>query len=261
MAGTVLVEDDGAVRTITLNRPHRLNAITEELMDDLNGALAAAQADAGVAAIVLTGAGRAFCAGDDLVEQQEQDTSDLDVLRGFLETLQDVTRHIMLGETPVVAAVAGWAVGGAFSWPMNCDLSVWEKGAKGFFPELAHGLFVSGGMTYLLPLWAGGPAANDILYSGDRYDAETLHGRGLVSRVAEPGAGLAAAQDLAQRIAGYPSAARAAMKRTVIGGFRAGLEDALTREIDALMEVMIAGDWRARTADNFPAAKQGGSGE
>jgi enoyl-CoA hydratase/carnithine racemase len=254
---TVLVEDDGGVRTVTLNRPHRLNAINDDLMRDLNAALAAAQADPGVAAIVLTGAGRAFCAGDDLVDQQEQDTSDLDALRGFLERLQDITRNIMLGETPVVAAVAGWAVGGAFSWPMNADLSVWEAGARGFFPELAHGLFVSGGMTFLLPQWTGGPAANDILYSGDRYDAETLHARGLVSRVAPAGEGLATARSLAERIAGYPAAARAAMKRTVIGGFRAGLVDALDREVAALMEVMVAGDWRERTAANFPASGKG----
>lgn len=257
MADTVLVEDDGAVRTVTLNRPHRLNAINDDLMCDLNAALAKAQADASVAAIVLTGAGRAFCAGDDLVEQQEQDTGDLHALRDFLQRLQDVTRNIMLGETPVVAAVAGWAVGGAFSWPMNCDLSVWEAGARGFFPELAHGLFVSGGMTFLLPHWAGGPAANDILYSGDRYDAESLQRMGLVSRVAEPGQGLETARMLAGRIAGYPAAARAAMKRTVIGSFRAALEDALEREVDALMEVMVAGDWRALTAHNFPAAKPG----
>lgn len=255
LTATVLIEDEGAVRTITLNRPERLNAINDELMRDLNAALADAQADPAVAAVVLTGAGRAFCAGDDLVEQQEQDTSDLHALRAFLQRLQDVTRHIMLGETPVVAAVAGWAVGGAFSWPMNADLSVWEEGAKGFFPELAHGLFVSGGMTFLLPRWVGGPAANDILYSGDRYDAETLHRLGLASRVAAPGQGLDTARALAERIAGYPAAARAAMKRTVLGGFRNALEEALEREVEALMEVMLAGDWRDRTAANFPAAK------
>lgn len=256
MGDTVEITDDGAVRTIALNRPHRLNAINDALMVDLNAALAAAQADPAVAVIVLTGKGRAFCAGDDLVEQQEQDTSDLHALRDFLDRLQDVTRNIMLGETPVVAAVAGWAVGGAFSWPMNCDLSVWEKGARGFFPELAHGLFVSGGMTFLLPHWAGGPAANGIVYSGDRYDAEMLHAMGLVSRVAEPGQGLETANGLAHRIAGYPAAARAAMKRTIVGGFRAALEDALGREVDALMEVMLAGDWRERTARNFAPAKK-----
>jgi enoyl-CoA hydratase/carnithine racemase len=257
MAGTVLSDDDGGVRTITLNRPHRLNAITEELLDDLTAALAAAEADPAVAAIVLTGAGRAFCAGDDLVEQQHQDVSDLDALRAFAQKLQDVTRTIMLGETPVIAAVAGWAVGGAFSWPINADLAVWEAGAKGFFPELSHGLFVSGGASFLVPLWAGGPAGNDILYSGDRYDAETLHRLGLVSRVAEPGKGIGVAQALAARIADYPAAARAAMKRTVVGGIRAGLEDALEREVAGLIEVMVAGDWRARTAANFPAAKAG----
>jgi enoyl-CoA hydratase/carnithine racemase len=120
---TVLSEDRGAVRILTLNRPERLNAITEQLITDLNSALEAAHADAGVRAIVLTGSGRAFCAGDDLHEYAEQ-ASTREATQAYVEELQQVTRRIMLGRVPVVAAVHGWAVGGGFEWVLDCDLVV-----------------------------------------------------------------------------------------------------------------------------------------
>ena len=101
---TVLTEDRGPVRILTLNRPGRLNAITEQLIADLNAALAAAHAEPSVRALVLTGAGRAFCAGDDLHEYAEQ-ASTREATRAYVEELQQVTRHIMLGRVPVVAAV------------------------------------------------------------------------------------------------------------------------------------------------------------
>ena len=141
MSEPVLSIDDGGVCVITLNRPARLNAINPALLDGLNTTLARADADERIGAIVLTGAGRAFCAGDDLVEQRSMLDADEATLAGFVDAIQQVTRHIMFGDTPVVAAVRGWAVGGAFSWPVNCDFSVWSDDARGFFPELRIGLY------------------------------------------------------------------------------------------------------------------------
>lgn len=170
---TVLTEDRGAVRVITLNRPERLNAITEQLIADLNAALADAQADDAVRAIVLTGAGRAFCAGDDLHEYAEQ-ASSREATQAYVEQLQEVTRHIVLGRVPVVAAVQGWAVGGGFEWVLDCDLVVVGESARAFFPEMSLGLFVTGGVTAILPRIVGLSRARQLLLLGERIDSTQM---------------------------------------------------------------------------------------
>src|SRR5262249_48296193 len=151
MGGTVLTEDGGdGVRVIILNRPQRLNAITPELLEDLIGALQAADRDAAIRAIVLTGAGRAFCAGDDLKEFGSQ-SKDEATTRAYIARIQDVTRTMVLGDTPVIGAIRGWAVGGGLEWMINCDFAIAAEGARFFFPEIALGVFVTGGVTELLP--------------------------------------------------------------------------------------------------------------
>ena len=183
MSDSVLSIDDGGVCVVTLNRPARLNAINPDLLDGLNTALARADADERLSAIVLTGAGRAFCAGDDLVEQRSMHDADEAAIAGFVDAIQQVTRHIVLGDTPVVAAVRGWAVGGAFSWPVNCDFSVWSEDACGFFPELKIGLYPSGAVTFLLPLQVGPALAREMLYTARKYTAADLLACGLASEV------------------------------------------------------------------------------
>jgi enoyl-CoA hydratase/carnithine racemase len=148
MTGTVLTEDvAGGVRIVTLNRPERLNAITPELLDDLVAALAAADGDPAVGAIVLAGAGRAFCSGDDLKEFEDQLGTEAEVT-AYIDWIQDVTRAMVLGGTPVVGAIQGWAVGGGLEWVINCDFAIAEEGTRFFFPEISWGVFVTGAVTH-----------------------------------------------------------------------------------------------------------------
>src|SRR5262249_44200301 len=116
MTKTVLSDHLGdGVQLISLNRPHRLNAIVPELLDDLIEAVDAANRDPKVGAIVLTGEGRAFCAGDDLKEFSTQATGEAET-RAYIERIQDVTRALVLGARPVIGAIRGWAVGGGLEW-------------------------------------------------------------------------------------------------------------------------------------------------
>src|SRR4029077_1269707 len=119
MTGTVLADNpsDG-VWLITLNRPSRLNAIPAELLEDLNVALSSANQDPAIRAVVLTGAGRAFCSGDDLKDFQSQSGSEQRV-RAYIERIQDVSRSILFGDKPVIGAIHGWAVGGGLEWAIN----------------------------------------------------------------------------------------------------------------------------------------------
>ena len=243
---TVLTIDDGGVCVITLNRPARLNAINPELLDGLNAALARANADERIGAIVLTGAGRAFCAGDDLVEQRSMLDADKATITRFVDAIQQVTRHLVFGGTPVVAAVRGWAVGGAFSWPVNCDFSVWSDDAHAFFPELKIGLYPSGAVTCLLPLQAGPAKAREMLYTSRKYTAAELLDCGLASEVVPGHRLLDAAIARAQALAALPAQARRALKRGLVEPLRAAIEAALEAEAAAVVATMRDPDTYAR---------------
>lgn len=238
MTEPVLSIDDGGIRVITLNRPARLNAINPALLDGLNAALAHANGDDRIGAVVLTGAGRAFCAGDDLVDQRSMLGADEATITGFVDAIQQVTRHLMFGDTPVVAAVRGWAVGGAFSWPINCDFSVWSDDARGFFPELKIGLYPSGGVTVLLPLQVGPAIAREMLYTSRKYSAAELHDCGLASEVVPGHRLLDAAIARAQALAALPAQARRALKRGLADPHRAAIESALEAEAAAVIATM-----------------------
>ena len=120
-ACTVGLQTDGPVSIVTLQRPERLNAINADLLRDLNAQLQTAQADAATRAIVLTGAGRAFCAGDDLKAFDDQSATPASRAQ-MCEDVQRITRTLMGGPKPVVGAVHGYAVGAGFEWLLNCDL-------------------------------------------------------------------------------------------------------------------------------------------
>ena len=148
------------VRTITLDRPGSLNAMNRQLIDDVAAAFEDAHADTTTRAIVFTGAGRAFCAGDDRREhvhpQNEEEARDL------VLAIQQCTEAIMFGAKPVVGAINGWAVGGGFEWAINCDFPIWAETARGFFPEVSLNLFVTGAVSSLLPALVGLNTARDL---------------------------------------------------------------------------------------------------
>jgi len=248
---TVLTEGRGPVRILTLNRPERLNAITEQLIADLNAALSAAQADPSVRAIVLTGAGRAFCAGDDLHEYAEQ-ASTREATQAYVEELQQVTRHIVLGRVPVVAAVHGWAVGGGFEWVLDCDLVVVGESAKGFFPEMGLGLFVTGGVTALLPRIVGLSRARQLLMLGERIDSAQMLDWGIAHwRVADD-AVLDEAVAVAERLAGLSERAVTDLRRIVTTVSAGDLEAAMVAETAATVAAFGDADAARRVRDAAP---------
>ena len=246
MTGVVLTDDAGdGVRVLTLNRPHRLNAIVPELLEELITALGAADHDPGVRAIVLTGAGRAFCAGDDLKEFGSQ-SKDSSSTRAYIERIQDVTRALVLGGTPVVGAIHGWAVGGGLEWVINCDFAIAAEGTRFFFPEVALGVFVTGGVTALLPRLVGLQRARELILLGERFDAAQAHHWGLVWKVV-PGEDLMRdALALAHRIAALPSGPVRDLRRILAG--HAGLDAAMAAETDATVRGFLDPETAVRVA-------------
>lgn len=223
---------DGAVSIVTLQRPERLNAISGSLLVDLHTALQAAQAEAATRAIVLTGAGRAFCAGDDLKEFAEQSASP-QAIAEHCERIQTITRDIMFGPKLVVGAVHGYAVGGGLEWVLNCDLVVAADDLVGFFPEMGLGHFVTGGLTHLLPQALGHQRAMELIVLGERHSAQDLRSLGLVNRVVPLAQMLPEALALAAAVAARSPHASALLKRAFTRGQGERVEQALALETAA----------------------------
>ncbi|OQO92654.1 enoyl-CoA hydratase [Saccharomonospora piscinae] len=224
-ATTVDVEIDERVATVWLNRPHRLNAVTPELVDDLLGALGALGAK-DVGAVVLAGRGRAFCSGHDLKQPPPEQDS-----RVRLERLQDVTRALRALPQPVVAAVRGYAIGAGAEFALGCDLVYAADDAVFAFPEVGLGLSVTGAASRLLPLLVGPARAKELVLLGERVDAATASQLGLVNAVV-PAAELAEhAAGVARALAGKPASAVALAKRALDRGVDSAVETALELEV------------------------------
>jgi enoyl-CoA hydratase/carnithine racemase len=238
----------GSVAEITLNRPERLNAINDELLRDLSAALTAANADDTVAVIVLSGAGRAFCAGDDLTEFDSQARGEAEA-RAYLERIQDVTRLMVLGDKIVLGAVHGWAVGGGFEWLLDCDLVVMAEGTRCFFPEAQLGLFVTGGASHLLPRLVGLSKAKELVLLGEKIDARQALALGLANWVVTEDERMTKAREIAERLAALPARPRRQVKSLFRQAPQLALEQVLTLETDACLDGFLDPETARRARD------------
>ena len=235
MSATVLYSVSEGIATITLNRPQRLNAINPELLSDFKSALNQANDDDNVQAIILCGAGRAFCAGDDLKEFDQQVRNPIET-RAYIEHIQDITRGLCLNDKMVVGAIHGWAVGGGLEWTTNCDFVVMAQSCRFFFPEISLGVFVTGGVTRLLVEQIGLQNAREMILFGNRYAASDAEQLGFSWRIVEDEDVMPRARSLAQRITALPSGPVKNLKRALQASTTASLETAMLLETEATLE-------------------------
>ncbi|MBU6506876.1 MAG: enoyl-CoA hydratase [Alphaproteobacteria bacterium] len=174
----ILVETRGAVGLITLNRPQALNALCDALIRELGQALDAFEADEAIGAIVLTGSDKAFAAGADIKEMQSLSFTDV-YLGDFVKSWERVT----LCRKPVIAAVAGYALGGGCELAMMCDTIVCAESAKFGQPEINLGITPGAGGSQRLTRFVGKAKAMDMILTGRMMDAAEAERSGLVSRV------------------------------------------------------------------------------
>lgn len=215
MSEPVLVEVDGPVAVVTLNRPEARNAVDDATRTALRSTVDALAADRSVAVVILTGAGTAFCAGGDVKAMKQRlaaPAGDVAVtgwlrqhgtaaLTGGLHRLPQIT----------IAAVNGPASGLGFDLALACDFIVADQSAW-FAASFVHrGLVPDGGSMYYLPRRIGLAPAKDLVFSGRRVDATEAAGMGLVDQLAEPGTVLAAAKERAER---YTDVSRSAKMLT-----------------------------------------------
>ena len=214
MTETVLVEDHGGVRLLTLNRPDKMNAINGTLTNDLKAALAAADKNDTVAVIVLTGAGRAFSAGADMKEAQSH------AGRGQRANIQASTgstalyEAIMAIDKPVIAAVSGYALGGGCALVMASDIVVAGESAILGYPEVKRGLAATA-VTPTLVAQIGRKWASELLLLSENISASRAAQIGLVNRVVPDAKVVSTALDMAETLAGYSHDALWMTKRMV----------------------------------------------
>jgi len=239
--------DENGVRTITLNRPECLNAMNRKLIDDVAAAFDDANGDPATRAIVFTGAGRAFCAGDDRHAHVHPGSED--EARELVEAIQDATRAIIFGAKPVVGAIHGWAVGGGFEWAINCDFPIWAESAQGFFPEVSLNLFVTGAVTSFLPALVGLNKAREMLFLGERYKATVLAEIGVAWRVVGDDRLQDEAREVATRLAWLPPLSVRAMKRALNQSAAGDPHQALQFETDATIAGFLDPETTKRLKD------------
>jgi len=244
---------DGAVRRISLNRPERLNAMNRQLIDDVARAFDDANSDPATRAIVFTGEGRAFCAGDDRNEHVHPESEE--AARDLVEAIQRATRSISFGPKPVVGAINGWAVGGGFEWAINCDFPIWAESARGFFPEVSLNLFVTGAVTALLPALVGLNKAREMLFLGRRYGAPELRELGVAWQVAADDRLAEEALSVALELAALPTLSVRAMKRTLNATAAFDMHRALALESDATVAGFMDPE-TTRLLKNFRGARE-----
>jgi enoyl-CoA hydratase/carnithine racemase len=230
-----LYERRGAVGVVTLNRPERLNAISGDLLADFAASLGEGIADAEAPTLILAGAGRAFCSGDDLKEFGLQTKSDA-TIRAHIGAIQTITKLMLGCDKPIVGAVHGYAVGGGFEWLLNCDLVVAADDLVAFFPEMDWGQFVTGGVTHLLPQAVGYQRAMELLLLGERQSAARLERLGLVNEVVAKARLEARAFEIAETIALKSRFAVGKLKTLLNQGLGASLWRAVELEEAATIE-------------------------
>jgi len=209
---TVLWDRDDAVATITLNRPRARNALTAEMKDALLEAVGLAAAEAAIRAVVLTGTGEAFCAGQDLREHA-------DVLASGGEPTATVRRHynpiittIMTMPKPVIAAVNGTAAGAGASLALACDFRIAARRASLLMAFARVGLGADSGASWTLQRLAGAARAAELLMLAEPVDAEQARGAGLFTAVVPDDEAGPRAAELARQLAAGPTAAYAGIK-------------------------------------------------
>jgi enoyl-CoA hydratase len=178
---TVLYSRDGNVGIITLNRPERLNAINGGLLRDFIEQLKTAREDKEAVSVILTGAGRAFCAGEDLKESSAGKSFETWIEE--TDGLQEIQRMIMRLGKPLIAAVQGYALGGGCEFAMSCDIRIATEDAKFGFPETEVGLTVTTAGTKLLTQIVGLGKAKELVFTGEFVDAHEALRIGLANKV------------------------------------------------------------------------------
>jgi len=241
----ILVERDGAIGRISINRPQRLNALTLTMRHGLEQALEQLENDPEVRCIILTGVGRAFCTGGDmkLMRDLMEDNAN-DTFEDLIRTGARIVQRIDEMDKVVIAAVNGPAVGAGAPLALACDLRIASESASIGFGFMRVGLHPDWGATYFLPRMVGPSLAAEFLYTGEIISAERAERLGLFNRVVASASLESSTRTLAGQIAAAPQSILADLKRGLRRSLSDPREQVLEHETQAQLRAFGTPDFR-----------------
>jgi enoyl-CoA hydratase/carnithine racemase len=237
----VLVENVGATRIVTINRPEARNSLTRAVLRGVTGALVSASADPALRCVVLTGAQGHFCAGADLRQNFMDDPNMMDHLEEYMDEFHGLIRSIVRCDKPTIAMMDGAAVGFGADMAFACDLRVASSRAYAQEKFVKIGLMPDGGGTFWLPRLVGTAKAMQMVLLAEKIEAAELGTLGIVARVVEPEKLRDATLEIARTIEAGPPLAHAAIKRAMYASW-GSVEDALTRERTEQLKLLRSAD-------------------
>jgi len=235
----VLLERDGAIATIILNRPDRLNALANRMRETVAGHVRDLDRDPECRAMVLTGAGKAFCAGGDIQSMEAFDDAEA---RRILAASQTMSRTVALAEKPVIGAIRGACAGGGMSLALACDMRIASDTARFTMTFRRIGLAPDIGALFYLTQLLGLSEAKDLVFSARTVGAAEALELGLVNRVVPDAALESATRDLAAELASSPPLALSNAKRMLRGLYVPTLEQFLTLEFEIQSRLLLSED-------------------
>ena len=248
MSQAVLSSVEAAVLRITLNRPERLNAFNGELHAGLAAAFDQAERDTPIRALLITGAGRGFCAGADLGERDLSAGAKIDLGESLEKRYNPLVRRMRALEKPIVCAVNGVAAGAGANFALACDLVLAARSASFIQAFVRIGLVPDCGGTWFLPRLAGTQRAMGLAMTGERLSAEDAERWGLVWKCVDDDRLLPEAQKLAASLAQGPTRTLGLIKKAIYSGAQSALPEQLDLERDLQRSLGDGTDYREGVA-------------
>ena len=239
---TILVENDGNIRTINLNRPEKLNSITLEMATELNRAVKDAEKDNSVKCLVITGKGRAFSSGGDVNEMGEHLPKAGDLFYKLTEQIHDCFTTILTMGKPVVNSLNGIVAGGALGFALAGDYRIAGKSAKLLSAHFKRGFVPAGGTTYILPRLIGLGRTQALFFGGKNLNSSEMLEWGLVHEVIEDKYLNKRTLEMAKELASGPAGAIAETKKLLLESESLSLKEELEREREKNRDSANSGD-------------------
>ena len=237
---TILVEQEGPIGILKLNRPQALNALNSKVISELIAALEDIEKGVMPKVVILTGAGeKAFVAGTDIMEMEKLSSFEA---REFANFVRQAIDKVAALNRPVIAAINGFALGGGCELAMACDIRIASEKAKMGQPETGLGIIPGSGGTQRLPRLVGVSKAKQLVFTGELIDAKTALEIGLVDKVVPPDQLMEETKKIAGTIASKPRIALALAKSAINRGLDMALQDGLSYEIECFAECFATKD-------------------
>jgi 2-(1,2-epoxy-1,2-dihydrophenyl)acetyl-CoA isomerase len=245
----ILFATDGAVATLTLNRPDRLNAFTPEMHEEIAAAVTQVERDADLRALLITGAGRGFCAGQDLnLRRDGGDSGDFDAGAALERYYNPLVRRLKALKKPVIAAVNGPAAGAGANLALACDIVIAARSATFLQAFCRIGLVPDSGGTWFLPRVAGSARAMGMMMLGEPLSAEKAAEWGLIWKAVDDDKLMPEARALAERLAHGPTVGLGLIKEALNHSLENGLDAQLDLERDLQRVAAKSADFREGVA-------------